>query len=459
VLSNDVDPSDLQVKLTGWLQRKLPEARDLTIADVERSGAGFANVSIPFTLHYREGGRQRTQGMLFRGAGRSDPVYPDFKLDRQFRVMSCLRDTAVPVPRVHWMERDASLFGFPFYLMSRIAGDVPSEFPPYHSFGICREATPEKRARMWWGTLEAMAAVHALDWESLGLAFLGVPPDGPGALGAELDYWEHYLDWAKDERQPILEAGLRWLRENEYAPPRVSLCWGDARLPNTIFGPDGEVRGLLDWDMAILSDPVSDLSFFLTLDHLLSAGTGVSRLEGFPGEEETVRRYAELTGRKVENFFYNQVFSALRAGVVILRVQKNLQRMGIELPGENPMLDNMCTRRLAELLELPAPGAAEAERPMREDVSGTIQLHFTGPGGGDWIVVSESGATSRRAGAAADPDVAVTVRAEDWASILRGETNPFNAWTGGRLEVTGNGALFQQLVDAIIRAWKADAQG
>jgi aminoglycoside phosphotransferase (APT) family kinase protein/putative sterol carrier protein len=352
------------------------------------------------------------------------------------------------------MERDEGLFGFPFYLMSRIDGGVPSEFPPYHSFGICRDATPEKRARMWWGTLEAMAGVHALDWKSLGLSFLGVPPDGLGALDGELDYWEHYLDWARDEPQPILEAALGWLRDHKYAPARVSLCWGDARLPNTIFGPDGEVRGLLDWDMAILSDPVSDLSFFLTLDRLLSVGTGVPRLPGFPDEEETVGRYEEMTGRKVENFFYNQVFAALRAGVVILRVQKNLERMGVELPGEDPILDNMCTRLVAELLELPAPGGRAI--PTREDVSGTIQLHLTGPGGGNWTVASRGGTISRRAGADADPDATVTIRAEDWAAIQRGETNPFNAWTGGRLKVTGDAALFQQLADAIVRAWEAD---
>lgn len=457
MLSNDIDLADLAAKLPGWLQRKMPEARDLAIVDAQRSGAGFANVSIPFTLHWWEAGRERTAGMLFRGAGRSDPVYPDFKLDRQFRVMRCLQDTAVPVPRVHWMERDESLFGCPFYLMSRIEGDVPSEFPPYHSFGVCRDAAPETRARMWWGTLEAMAEVHALDWESLGLSFLGVPPGGQDALDGELDYWEHYLDWARDERQPILEAALRWLRHHKYAPPRVSLCWGDARLPNTIFGPGGEVRGLLDWDMAILSDPVSDLAFFLTLDHLLGVGTGVPRLPGFPDEEETVRRYEEMTGRKVDNFFYNQVFAALRTGVVVLRVQKNLQRRGIELPGENPILDNMCTRRVAELLELPAPGGGIVSGLTGADVSGTIQLHLTGPGGGDWTVVSKGGAISRHAGAAADPDATVTIRAEDWAAIQRGETSPFNAWTGGQLKVAGDAALFQQLADGIVRAWAADS--
>jgi len=445
LLGHDIDLTELRAKLGGWLQQKMPEARDLALEDLERSGAGFANVSIPFTLHWREAGRERTAGMLFRGAGISEPVYPDFKLDRQFRVMRCLQDTAVPVPRVHWMERDEGLLGFPFYLMSRIDGDVPSEFPPYHSFGICRDATPEERARMWWGTLEAMAGV-----------FLGVPPDGRGALDGELDYWEHYLDWARDEPQPILEAALRWLRDQRYAPPRVTLCWGDARLPNTIFGPGGEVRGLLDWDMAILSDPVSDLAFFLTLDRLLSVGTGVPRLPGFPDEAETVGRYEEMTGRKVEHFFYNQVFAALRAGVVILRVQKSLQRMGIELPGEDPILDNMCTRLVAELLELPAPGGGIASGLTREDVSGTIQVHLTGLGGGDWTVASQGGTITRRAGAVADPDATVTISAEDWAAIQRGETNPFNAWTGGRLKVTGDGALFQQLADAIVRAWEAD---
>jgi aminoglycoside phosphotransferase (APT) family kinase protein/putative sterol carrier protein len=457
VLGHDVDLSELRVKLGGWLQQKMPEARDIALEDVERSGAGFTNISIPFTLRWREAGREKTAGMLFRGAGTSDPVYPDFKLDRQFRVMQCLQDTAVPVPRVYWMERDEGLFGFPFYLMSRIEGDVPSEFPPYHSFGVCRDATPEKRARMWWGTLEAMARVHALDWQSLGLSFLGVPPEGGGALDGELDYWQHYLDWARDEPQPTLEAALRWLRDHRYAPTRVSLCWGDARLPNAIFGPGGELRGLLDWDMAILSDPVSDLAFILTFDHLLSVGTGVPRLAGFPEEGETVRRYEESTGWKVEHLFYNRVFAALRAGVVILRVQKNLQRMGVELPGEDPILDNMCTRLVAELLELPAPGSGAASGLVSEDVSGTIQLHLTGPGGGDWTVESRGGTISRRAGAAADADATVAISAEDWAAIQRGETNPFNAWTAGRLRVTGDNALFQQLADAIVRAWEADS--
>jgi aminoglycoside phosphotransferase (APT) family kinase protein/putative sterol carrier protein len=453
MLSHDVDLADVQATLVGWLQQKMPEARNLSISDLERSGAGFANVSIPFQLSWEEAGQQRSAGMFFRGAGKSDPVFPDFKLERQFRIMRCLQDTNVPVPRVYWMEMDESLFGFPFYIMSKIDGVVPSEYPTYHSFGICHDASPEQRARMWWGTLEAMANVHKLDWKRLGLSFLGVLANGTGPLDQELDYWEHYLDWAREEPQPILRASLDWLRGHRYAPARVSLCWGDARLPNTMFSPSGNVLAVLDWEMAILGDPECDLAFMIALDWLLSEGTGVPRLEGFPEKEETVKRYEELTGWKVENFSYNEVLATFRVGTIVLRVQKNLQKMGVALPGEDPILDNFCTRRLADLLHLPAPGASKTETIGKEALSGTVQLHLTGPGGGDWYIVASRGQAIRREGRAENPDATVTVMAEDWAAIQRGDMNPFTAWTSGRLQITGDDLLYRQLADIIAKAW------
>jgi aminoglycoside phosphotransferase (APT) family kinase protein len=115
-----------------------------------------------------------------------------------------------------------------------------------------------------------MADVHKLDWRRLGLSFLGVPPDDTGPLDRELAYWAHYLAWAKEEPQPILEAALAWLGANRYAPERVTLCWGDARLPNTMFGPYGDVVAVLDWDMAVLGDPEWDLT-------LRSCSTGPER--------------------------------------------------------------------------------------------------------------------------------------------------------------------------------------
>jgi aminoglycoside phosphotransferase (APT) family kinase protein len=456
MLSQGIELEDLKLKILPWLQEKMPHAGTLEISDMERAGAGFTSISIPFTLTWREAGQPWTAGMVFRATGLGDPVYPDPKIEKQFRIMKSLQPTEVPVPRVYWMEKGSEPLGFPFYIMGKVEGVIPSEYPPYHSFGACYDASPECRTRMWWGAIEGMSKVHRLDWKQLGLSFLGVPPGGTGPLDHELDYYQAYLDWAKEERQPVLEPALEWLRKNRYAPRRVTLCWGDARLPNTVFSREGDLLALLDWDMAILSDPESDLAFMLVMDWLLSEGTGVPRLAGFPDRQETIARFEELTGWKVENFFYNEVFAVFRAGVVILRVQKNLQRMGIELPGEDPILDNFCTRRLADLLGFPSPATSAPQLVQRDDVSGTVQLHVTGAGGGDWYFVADRGRTTRHRGVAEIPDTTVTVLADDWSAIQSGELNPFNAWTAGKLKVSGNHQLYQQVADLIAKEWSAE---
>ena len=138
------------------------------------------------------------------------------------------------------------------------------------------------------------------------------------SLSAELEYWERYLSWRREEPQPILDATLEWLKENRYTPKHITLCWGDARMPNTIYSMNGDVLAIVDWEMAYLGDPESDLGFFLLLDWQHSEGYGIPRLEGSPGKEETVKHYEEFTGWKVENLLYNEVLAAFRAGIVIL---------------------------------------------------------------------------------------------------------------------------------------------
>jgi putative sterol carrier protein len=108
---------------------------------------------------------------------------------------------------------------------------------------------------------------------------------------------------------------------------------------------------------------------------------------------------------------------------------------------------------LAALLDLPSPSAAKTQIRSDEAVSGTLQLKLGGPDGGDWHVVSTGGRLTRHAGAAPDPDAVVEIDAEEWSAILRGQMNPFHAWTAGKLKVTGDSTLFQQLADAIVRAW------
>jgi aminoglycoside phosphotransferase (APT) family kinase protein/putative sterol carrier protein len=454
MLSRQVEPAELQPKLLEWIRGKMPKARDLAVSNLERSGAGISNETFLFNLSWQEKGRPNSEAMVLRCAPRSSPVYPDYDLSLQFRVMKALHAAKLPVARVYWLEQDEKVLGTGFYVMGRIEGVVPPEFPPYHSFGVYFDSPPQKRARMWWSAIEAMSRVHQADWQKLGLSFLGVPGGGTGPLDRQLDYFERYLGWAKDspeERQPVLEAALSWLRENRYQPARVTLCWGDARMPNTMFSPEGDVVALFDWEMAFLGDPQADLAFFLLLDWVDSEGYGIPRLEGAPGREETVRRYEDLTGWKVDQLRYNEVFAVFRAGIIMMKVLKNFKKMGVAMDQADAESNNPCTQRLASLLGLPAPGAPARQTVRVEDVTVTVQFHLTGEGGGDWYAVCEKGTAIRHEGVAANPSCTLTASAADWAAIQRGELDRFNAWTGGKLKIDGDMTLMLQLEEAISR--------
>ena len=439
------DLSEIQSKLIPWFQEKMPQAQNISVSELRPPEGGFSSESFLFDLSWHEAGQQRSQGMVLRRPPHL-PLFPDYDLRRQFLVMQRLQGTNVPVPRVYWqVEQDESILGTPFYVMDKIEGISPPDYPLYHSYGAYFDASPEKRAKMWWGCLDYIVKIHKLDWRSLRLSFLGAPQGGTSTLDGLLDYNESMLNWVKgDEPQPILNAAIKWLRENRYTLERITLCWGDCRMPNTLYSPDVDVVAVLDWEFAYLGDPVSDLAWFLFLDWHHSDAYGISKLEGTPGKEETVRRYEELTGWKVENLFYNEVLAPLRLGVPLLKVYKNLKQMGVTILAEDAELNNPCTQRIASLLGLPAPG--EKKEVIRvEDVKATIQFHLTGPGGRDWYLVSDHGDISTHEGNAENPEITLTVAAQDWEAIQRGELGRTDAVVGGKLKIDGDVQLLQQL--------------
>jgi aminoglycoside phosphotransferase (APT) family kinase protein/putative sterol carrier protein len=351
-----------------------------------------------------------------------------------------------------WLEEDASVIGQPFFLMERLEGEVPQDFPGYHISGMFYEATPALRARMWWGSLEAVVKIHKLDWKRLGLGFLGEPKGGTDPIGRQLAYWARFLEWMKDDPQeshPILESALNWLKANQYEPARVTLCWGDARMGNTLYSrPDREVLAIMDWENAFIGDPESDLAWFFLLDRQNSEGFGVPRLEGTPSYEESVQRYEEWTGWKVRHLFYNEVLAALRYGIAITSSMKVLIKKGLAIT-EDQIRDNLATRRLSLLLDLPSPGEKKTEGARIEDITATIQFHLTGPGGSDWYLISDKGKGMRHEGIADNPTCIVTATADDWRAIQEGKLDRMEAWTSARLKVDGNINVMVQLQDMI----------
>ena len=164
----------------------MPDASELAIAPFERPSAGYSNETFLFDLSYRLGDGVHRDRLVARLAPSDFLVFPEYDLVAQCRVMRSLAATTIPVPRVRWLEEDATVLGTPFYLMDAIGGEVPAEVPSYHSYGFVSEATPERRTHMWWSGIGTLARIHALDWRTLGLAFLGVPPPETGPLDRQL---------------------------------------------------------------------------------------------------------------------------------------------------------------------------------------------------------------------------------------------------------------------------------
>jgi putative sterol carrier protein len=206
--------------------------------------------------------------------------------------------------------------------------------------------------------------------------------------------------------------------------------------------------------MAFLGDQEADLAWWLFLDWTFCDGYGVPRLDGFPTRDETIARYEELTQRRVEHLAYQEVLAAFRYGVILLRVSKLLAKAGVAIGPEDMVTNNVCTQRLATLLDLPAPGAPARAVANLNETTARVQFHLTGPGGGDWYVVSERGAGSRHAGVVADPDATLTVAKADWDAIQRGEMNRTEAFFGGKMQLDGDVTLFLQLEDLISRLGK-----
>jgi len=445
------DLAELKSKLTDWLTGKIPRAENISISDLQTPGMGLSSETYLFDINWEEDGEWMSRGVVMRAAPRGAGVFPEYELGHQFRIMQILAQTDIPVARMLWLEEDPSVIGVPFFLMDRLSGEVPQDYPSYHGSGMYFEATPEERSKMWWGTLKCLTDIHKLDWKKMGFSFLGEPKSNADAVDRQLAYWDNYLNhWIKDdpsESHPTMEAALAWLKDNRYEPQRLALCWGDARIGNTLYSKTNkDVLAIMDWEMAFIGDPIADLAWFFTLDKQHSKGYGLPRLAGTPEDEEIVKRYEELTGWKVENLLYNEVLATFRYGGTVISVLKKFIRQGIPIE-EDMILNNFATQHLADLLGLPAPGEKKQEYNDVNDITAVVQFHFTGPGGSDWYLLCDRGKGSRHEGVAENPNCVIRVSTEDWKAIQAGELNRLDAWSTGKLVTDGDLGLMALLED------------
>jgi aminoglycoside phosphotransferase (APT) family kinase protein len=319
-LIEDIDGT--RRKLEAWIS----EHRGHTVSIPELSipeATGMSNVTLLFDTTWEENDQPRSEAVVARLQPEIErPVFPAYDLRLQYEVMESVgRNSDIPMPELRGLETDKSLLGVQFYLMKKTDGRIPTDMPPYNMDGwMIHEATEAQRSAMWCAAVDTMARYHQLDYRQLGFAKLHEPGQTP--LQQQLTYWQGYLDWALEGAgHPICQVALNWLQANQPADEPTVLCWGDARLGNIIFNEslDG-IAAVLDWEMAVLGNPVQDIAWFNYLDATFSEGLGMPRLEGLPSYEETLARWQQASGFSTRDYDYYLVFAGMRYGLILSRI-------------------------------------------------------------------------------------------------------------------------------------------
>lgn len=323
---------ELPTALEPIVRARIPGAGHATIANWAPTERGFSTETFMFDVTGIEGDRS-SLGLVFRRPPEF-AILPDYDLRRQFLTMQRLEPSPIPVPQVRWIDTAPDALGTPYLIMDRIDHAVSvSDMPPYHQAGIYADTDDEGRATLWNECLDLVAAVHRLDPAEYRLGFLDLAAYGDTPPQRVANFLRYAITWATGDApvKPTFARALDWLDAHLYAPERVTLCWGDARMSNVLYRADHRAVAALDWEVAYLGDPEADLAWMFMTDWVSSPLADRVPAPGTPSREETIERYQRLTGHRVLNMRFNDVTAALLLAVALIRLNERLNLPDVDL--------------------------------------------------------------------------------------------------------------------------------
>ncbi len=244
----------LEPKLARYIETQMPEASHIVVSAMERISGGASRETYRFVLDYRENGTAQTRKLILR----RDPPASLIDTERrvEFEAYRAFHGSAVPVPRMLWLDEGDAALDHPFFIAEELTG---FQTAPQLLFAGGYDAVLANLAERKWSILGQIARADPV---TLGLTSVMASPKVEDCWRRELDHWEHIFDTDEAEPQPIARAAIRWLRANPPPPAqRLSVVHGDYRTGNFLFDEQGEIHGVLDWEMSHLGDPLEDLAW------------------------------------------------------------------------------------------------------------------------------------------------------------------------------------------------------
>ena len=242
-------------------------------------------------------------------------------MGREFTAMSALADTDVPVPVMHAHCADPDVLGAEFYVMSKVPGTAYRTADQLTALGA--DTTAELAGAM----VDVLARLHAVDPQSVGLGDFGRPA---GFLERQVRRWGRQLEGSATRPLPDAATLLERLAASIPADDAArdastsGIVHGDYRLDNllTVPGDAQPVKAVVDWEMATIGDPLTDVALLLVYDKLgtLVGGSAVadaSSASGYPDERAQLDRYVAASGRDLPDLAFHLGLAYLKIAVIL----------------------------------------------------------------------------------------------------------------------------------------------
>ena len=252
-------------------------------------------------------------------------------IDREYKVISALKNSQVPVAKVYHLCEDTSIIGSMFYIMEYCDGNI------YWDSALKEIDCNKTRTAMYNAMNQTLVDLHSVDINACGLSDYG---KSGNYFERQLTRWIDQYQTTQLQKISAMDDLADWLEG--HVPPedgRVSLVHGDFRLDNVMFSKEtregkAKIIAVLDWELSTLGHPFADLAYqcmHLRMPQGMGSIDGLQGVDraslGIPSEQEYVARYCQHMGiEKIEHWSFYLAFSFFRLAAIAQGVAKRAQQ-------------------------------------------------------------------------------------------------------------------------------------
>lgn len=258
-------------------------------------------------------------------------------MEREWAVTSALAGTAVPVAGTVAIDRSGDVIGAPCTVVDFVEG------PVVRSVDDLAALTDEQVTSGAHALVQALADLHAVDYQAVGLGDFGRPE---GFAARQVRLWARQWSIVKDCELPDLDKLVGILSDRVPESAGAAIVHGDLRIDNAILKPDdpGAVAAVVDWELSALGDPITDIALMCVYrEPVFSTVLGFDAAwtsDRYPSADELAQRYAEASGADLGDWEFYMGLAYLKLGVIAAGISHRAREggesggSGAELAGE-----------------------------------------------------------------------------------------------------------------------------